>query len=166
MNGHYQVSNMGKVRNNITKRILKQSINRKGYNYVSLSMYSVVKTAVVHRLVALAFIPNPENLPQVNHIDGNKINNCVENLEWCTNRENQIHANKMNLIKHKTLNEHPRARTVLQFDKDGHFVKEWNCIKNAADYYNINRTCIEKCLHKKQLTAKGFQWRYKEREVL
>lgn len=89
-NGKYEVSNYGKVRNKRTGKIIKPELNHHGYEKVWLNIDNARSDLKrrVNRLVAQAFIPNPENLPQVNHIDGNKLNNCVENLEWCTGEEN------------------------------------------------------------------------------
>ena len=81
------------------ERMLKPYVSEKGYLLVDLRGHEKRTIKTVHRLVAEAFIPNPENKPQVNHIDGNKQNNCVDNLEWCTNSENQIHAFKSGLQK-------------------------------------------------------------------
>ena len=109
--GLYQVSNFGEVKslpkirnvfssNYIAKeRILKPALNDSGYKIVVLTKNKKSKSLRVHRLVALAFIPNLENKPQVNHKDGNKLNNHIDNLEWCTNSENEIHAYKLGLKK-------------------------------------------------------------------
>jgi hypothetical protein len=85
---NYSVSNYGNVKNNKTGRILKPIENEKGYYQLSLCKNGYFKTFKVHRLVALAFIPNPENKPQIDHIDNDRINNNVNNLRWCTNSEN------------------------------------------------------------------------------
>lgn len=94
----YQISNTGKVRNKKTGLILKPKYNQKGYQYVNLSVGRTKSIKwYIHRLVGFHFIPNPENKPQINHIDGNPSNNVVENLEWVTNEENQCHAVLNNL---------------------------------------------------------------------
>ena len=84
----YSVSNYGEVRNNKTGRLMKPRKNEKGYLHIGLTTNGKQKNMRVHRLVAQAFIPNPENKLQVNHIDFNRENNCVSNLEWVTNQEN------------------------------------------------------------------------------
>lgn len=86
--GIYSVSNYGEVRNNKTGKLMKLRKNEKGYLRTNLTKNGNQKSVRVHRLVAQAFIPNPENKPQVNHIDFDKENNCVNNLEWVTNKEN------------------------------------------------------------------------------
>lgn len=108
--GLYQISNFGRVkslrryvRGNgssvrlIEERILIHSVNPKGYPFVSLNKKNEKHNFRIHRLVAESFIPNPDFKPQVNHKDGNKLNNHFTNLEWCTNGENQIHAFKNGL---------------------------------------------------------------------
>lgn len=117
--GKYKISNLGNVKsvyrtinyifNNkpkvrrIFEKTLKKSINKFGYEYVCLSDNCKTQKLKIHRLVAQAFIPNSENKPQVNHIDGNKQNNCVFNLEWCNNSENMKHAVKMGLWRNPKL---------------------------------------------------------------
>ena len=93
----YSISNFGNVYSSKRTRILKPTNTTKGYIQVHLSKNGKVKNAPIHRLVAKAFIENVDNKPQVNHIDGNKKNNNVTNLEWCTNLENQRHARKIGL---------------------------------------------------------------------
>lgn len=100
--GIYEVSNLGNIkslnyRKSGKESILKQGIIRNGYKDVALWNHGIVKYPMVHRIVAIAFIPNPNNLPQVNHKDGNKSNNHVGNLEWCTSSENHRHALKEGL---------------------------------------------------------------------
>lgn len=95
--GLYQISNFGRVkslkRKHVLKeRILRARIDKKGYNHYALKKDSQTKECKAQRLVAEAFVPNPKNKTQVNHLDGNKINNYYKNLEWCTNSENQIHS--------------------------------------------------------------------------
>ncbi len=97
--GLYQVSNLGNVKSLFRyKKVLNNTIH-KGYYLISLCKNKKQLPQRNHRLVAIAFIPNPENKPQVNHIDGNKLNNNVENLEWCTPKENTQHALLIGLKK-------------------------------------------------------------------
>lgn len=129
-------------------RILKPIIVTKGYLHVILCLGGKRLQISVHRLVALAFIPNPENKPQVNHIDCNKKNNLVNNLEWVTNRENIIHAHKNNLIKlnygennHQSKLKNSEVITIRERIKNGEsaskIAKEFN-----VDYHTIKK--IEK----------------------
>ncbi|MBQ9488273.1 MAG: NUMOD4 motif-containing HNH endonuclease [Selenomonadaceae bacterium] len=101
--GIYQVSNLGRVKSFYGKepRILKPGEHWNGYLGVVLFKNDHRKTYSVHRLIAEAFIPNPENKSMVNHKDGNKQNNCLENLEWATRSENVLHAHKIGLVKNK-----------------------------------------------------------------
>ena len=90
----YEVSSLGRVRNKITHRILTHGLNKNGYHRVNLYNDSGMKSKFVHRLVAQAFIPNPDNKPQVNHIDEDKTNTIVSNLEWMTAKENNNYGTR------------------------------------------------------------------------
>jgi hypothetical protein len=133
--GHYQVSNLGRVRSldrgmyvrqdrynqprwtNRKGRILKPGIDGKGYPMVRLCSFGTVKQIMVHRLVALHFVPNPENKPVVNHIDFDPMNSRADNLEWCSIRENNLHSihRKPSIIK-SFFNEQDRATLNELFD--------------------------------------------------
>ena len=156
--GLYQVSNVGRVRSFKYKkeRILKQGITRKGYKSVILYTNNSPKHYTIHRLVANAFIPNPDNLPQVNHKDENKTNNCMENLEWCDGKYN---------VNYGTGNKR-RARTqskkVLQFKPDGTFVKEWESAMAVERNLGFAHTHISDCCRGKYAHAYGYIWKFKK----
>lgn len=148
----YQVSNFGYVKRR--NKTLKPS-NRNGYKSVVLCKNGKTKTFQVHRLVAQAFIPNPHNLPQVNHKDGNKLNNCVENLEWITASNNRKHAIGLGLINFRTL-----EKPIYQI-KNGEIVNIFNSISDASRKYNLDPSSICKVLHGKMKHTKGFYFQYK-----
>lgn len=173
--GLYKVSNLGRVKS-LKRRIelkgknqftdfttfkeiegkeIKPSINYKGYCQLSLYKNGKSKNKQVHRLVAEAFIENPFNKPTVNHINGNKLDNRVDNLEWCTNSENIIHAYYNNLIditkKYKKIN---------QYDLKGNFIKQWNSMKEAGEKLNICSQNISKCCRGLRKKAYNYVWRY------
>ena len=90
--GIYEVSTLGRVRSKITNEFAKPFKNEKGYLIVKIYLNGQMKNERVHRLVALTFIPNPNNYPQVNHIDYDRTNNRIDNLEWCTDEQNVQHS--------------------------------------------------------------------------
>ena len=90
--GLYEISDLGNVKSIYSNKILKPSADKYGYVRFSATKYKIQKTLRIHRLVAELFIPNPLNLPQVNHLDGDKTNCTKSNLEWCTDSENKLHA--------------------------------------------------------------------------
>lgn len=155
-NGKYQISNFGNIRSK-DKLEYKQQTNHKGYKIITLWGDGYRRTIGVHRLVALHFIPNPGLLEQVNHIDGNKTNNHVSNLEWCDNKQNQTHAYKLGLNKpHNT-------RGVIGIDKNGQ-ITEFKSAAEAGRTLGINPTSIIEVCKKSNIhrhTAGGYKWRYK-----
>lgn len=150
--GLYQVSNLGRVKSKLRKGRILKPINTKKYYSVILCKNSTTKEIYVHRLVAYAFIPNPQNKPFINHIDGNKQNNYVENLEWCTQSENCRHAYKIGLNK-------GRSKPVFQFNKFGHYVRTWKSQSKASETLKIPQSLISSCCKRKRKQAGGFTWR-------
>lgn len=158
--GLYQVSNCGNIRSMKRNIILKPSINHKGYLQVVLYKNNISKTKRIHRLVAENFILNLQNKPQINHIDGNKRNNNLNNLEWCTNSENQKHAFANKLQKDISGKNNPKARKINQYDKNNNFIKQWDCIKDISINLKIHYSSIIRCCNGTYKTCKGFIWRY------
>ena len=156
---NYKVSCNGEVINS-HGRLLKASLSSKGYKEVVLYNVGDRTKFKVHRLVAITFIPNPENKPQVNHINGDKADNRVENLEWATNSENIQHAydNALNVMK--TGGQHPRSKSVKQEAIGGHFVKIWGSIREIERELNYSSSNISKCCKGIYSTAYGFKWSY------
>lgn len=108
----YYISRTGQVYSARSTRLLKDC-DCAGYRQVGLSANGHSKSVKVHRLVALAFIPNPQNKPDVNHKDGNKANNCLSNLEWCTEKENVQHAVRMGLFRRSKSTGRRAVRAAL-----------------------------------------------------
>ena len=168
----YEVSNYGKVftkRRKIratlqgTTRIIerrqkKPSDNGKGYMIIILSKEGKNYKRYVHRLVAMAFIPNPENKPTVNHKDGNKCNNHVDNLEWATYKEQAKHAMETGLARLGAT-----AKEIDQLDLKGVFIKRWPSACEAHRELGIARSSIQGCckpFRKGQKTAGGYKWKF------
>lgn len=154
---NYSVSDKGEIRNDTTNYLLKLALQQ-GYYHVNLSINKKSKRFRVHRLVAEAFIPNPENKPYVNHIDGIRSNNEIKNLEWCTPAENTQHAIRTGLMKPT------RERAVIQYSLDGKKIKEYISLAEAARQTNSSvEKIILVCQHQRE-THNDFQWRYKNEE--
>lgn len=168
--GAYQISNLGRVKSleryvpssgktpqKIKEKIRKTFSTTAGYLYVVLSYNHIRKTALIHRLVAEAFIPNPDNLECVNHKDENKQNNIVENLEWC----NYTYNNTYKSI-HLRRNLDNVIRKIIQYDLDMNEIKRWDKISDVAKYYNTCIANIIKCCKGDRTHCCGFKWRYYE----
>lgn len=172
--GIYEVSSYGRVRSlarslslrnqhgeyvrKLTGRIIKQKHNRKdGYCIAILSKGGKYITAYVHRLVAQAFIPNPDNLPQVNHKDENKENNRVDNLEWCTAQYNTNYG-----TGHERLIE-PKRIKVAMVDEQGNIIRKFGSIKEASKQTGEARLTITKqCKRESTLghILKYYRWKF------
>lgn len=188
LEGMYQVSNYGNVRsvdrfvnnksNTKTKIkgvVMKLQENHKGYMAIVLHKNNVPISKLVHRLVAEAFLENTNNLPQVNHIDTDKKNNRVDNLEWVSNYDNMQHAVKNGCYKHaftektklavqKNLNyaRKARIRSVRQYDNEGNLVNEFESIADAERKTGVNNSKITMCCKHRRNHAGGYVWKYVE----
>ena len=155
---NYEVSNTGLIRNKNSGKILKGRLSKSGYLQVSIKIDKTgsFSNRYIHRLVATYFISNPENKREVNHKDGNKENNNVENLEWMTSSENQIHKHKI-LGKVKTSN-----RKIGKFDKDtDELLEEFDSILEAVHSMGkTSRVSIDQVLQGKHKYAYGYAWKY------
>lgn len=170
----YQVSNFGRVKSLQRKHycpkkdeiiiIEKEKIIKaymvKGYMSVVLTSNNKSKTFLVHRLVAKTFITNIENKPEVNHKDGNKLNNCVENLEWCTKSENIQHAFDTGLKKAFKGDKNSCSKAICQYTLKNVFIKRYGSTMEAEREKQANHSAIIRCCKGNQKTAGGFLWRY------
>ena len=175
--GLYQISSYGRVKSlehktlqkNIygkggigyskhKEKILKGWVQNTGYLTVALKN----KKYSVHRLVANAFIPNINNYPIINHKDGNKLNNKVENLEWCTYKHNNSEAIRLGLnkLKYNSYENRIRAKKINQYDLNNNFIKSYECSTDAQKELKINSRNIRNVCKGKRKTAGGYIWRY------
>lgn len=143
-------------------KTLKWKINNRGYAYVDITDCDhKIHRYLVHRLVALTFLPNPNNLPQINHIDENPLNNHIDNLEWCTNEYNQ-HYSKTYLKAQQATGL--VATPVKQFNLNGEFIAEYNSFTEAEKATGVDHSGISCCCKGKYKTAGGYIWKYKQYE--
>lgn len=164
--GIYSVSSLGNVRRDKTEskigtgnyarqeHILKQRKNNKGYMVVDLYKNNKRYQILVHRLVAMAFIINPNNYDVVNHKDENPSNNKVDNLEWCTQKYNMNYGMCAKKIAKAN------SKKVFQYDKSGVFIKEYSSIIDAERETGISNGCICEVVKGKRKTAGGYIWQY------
>lgn len=157
---HYAVDELGNVysvRKNYLKLIPKH--NHDGYLRIQLWNHQSCKFVGIHRLVAIAFIPNPDNKPFINHKNGIKSDNRVENLEWCTQKENIKHSYQMGLSHKNPLNFKPLSKPIKQYDLQDNFIKEFPSTMEVERILGIKHSQISyACKHNG--IAKGYKWKY------
>ena len=162
---NYEVSNFGKVRslnwhNEHKTRELFLKPHNKGYRQVELANDDGKKMFLVHRLVATAFIPNPNNYPQVNHIDADRTNNTAKNLEWCTQSQNMRYAYSLPQNKGLVRRGKRRGEKVLQLTLDGKIVATWEDARTIKVQTGMSDWSIAECCSGKRKTAYGYKWQY------
>lgn len=150
----YQINGSGNIKNKETGHIIKPRINKDGYYKVILYKDHKKTTMLVHRLVALTFIGNPDNKPQVNHKNEVKTDNRVSNLEWCDAKYNSNYGTAISRRKIKLY------KKVIQKSKKGETIKLWDSIKEAGESLNINVHNISYCCSGKIPSAGGYVWNY------
>lgn len=180
---NYEVSNMGQVkslnyRHTGKERLLKPSKDKDGYLQLSLYQNTQKKTFRVHKLIALAFIPNdnPIEKTEINHLDENKENNHVSNLCWCSCIDNNNYGTRNERMS-KTKKGKPKSeehkqkisqarkgkgnKPILQYTKDMVFIRDWDSATQASEELNLSQGNITQCCRNKQKSAYGYIWRYK-----
>lgn len=154
---NYEISNLGNVRNTKSGQILNPGVSGNGYKQVSLRMKDSNKfeKRYVHRLVATYWLKNPENKREVNHINLDRTDNRVENLEWITSSDNQKH-------KYENGNYKTSNRRIAQLDLEGNFIREFPSVIEAARTLGVQRQGIDLVCRKVpyRKTAYGFKWKY------
>lgn len=170
INRSYQISRLGNVKmlskqdrigRRINEKILGQFISN-GYYFVWMKRTCGCgrQKAYVHRLLLKAFVPNPKNKPCCNHMDGNKLNNSLPNLEWCTYAENNQHAHDNKLIVLPKGKEHPRHKKLGQYDMDGNIIKIWYGLRACARTLGVKYQQIAAVIYGKRNHFHGFKWKY------
>ena len=154
----YEVSDQGRVKSvgYGKDRILSPGRDKGGYLLVGLYKNGERKWYLVHRLVAQTFIPNPDNLPEVNHIDEVKTHNSVMNLEWCDKKYNNNYGTHNQRMADK------KSKPVLQYTKSGELVKEWKSTRDVQRNLNYNQSNISKCCTGKLKSAYNYIWKFKD----
>lgn len=152
--GLYKVSNTGKVYSIISNKILKSPTCKTGYCIVVLWKNKKPRSFRLHRIVAENFLSNKNDYPVVNHKDGDKTNNKLDNLEYCTYSYNEKHAYKNGL-------KEPRGKAILQYDLDGNFIAEWKSSNEAGRALKLNASNINSCCNGRKQHSRVGKYRFK-----
>ena len=156
---YYEITKEGVVINLKTNRKYKGKIGNNGYLTFHTKRNNKCYTYSIHRLLAIKYIPNPNNYPVINHIDGNKLNNSIDNLEWCTHSHNTKEAVRLGLMNYS--NNCGPCKKVIQINKDTkEIIKIYNSIIEASKELKINRTGISNCCSGRYKTSGGYIWKY------
>lgn len=153
---NYEVNQFGEIRHKKRKQNLKPRNNNGGYQYVSFKVEGKNVNFAVHRIVANAFIPNPNGYTEVNHKDFNRCNNCVDNLEWVNSSQNKKHAYQ------KAENKKSRGKPVEQYTKEGIFLRSYDSVSEAAEELGCCIAAISNCCLGRTRTSQGFRWKFVE----
>ena len=154
--GRYAITEDGQVWSYYSKSFIYQRTNTKGYKIVRLRKNGQQKMYSVHQLVARAFIPNPNGYTEVNHIDENKGNNTVSNLEWCTHQQNMRSGSCRERSSETQRKTHPNRKAVICIETQ----QIYSSMKEAQRETGISNTCISECGNHQRLTAGGFHWEF------
>lgn len=169
----YQITDDGRVWSKKSNKWMKTRFNKDGYLRISFHKGNKVITFMIHQLVAKHFIPNPNELPIVNHKDENKTNNNVENLEWCTVAYNNTYGTRVEKMKQNTKgqkrpitsikmkNRIDESLPVCQYTKNGTFIAEYPSINDAARKFSVTMQAISNCCKHKSKSSCGYIWKYK-----
>ena len=174
--GLYQASILGDVRGVLTGKILAKSVNNNGYDRVCLSRDGNSRKYLVHILVSKTFMPNPDNKPCVDHINGDRRDNRVENLRWCTQKENCnyentrrkmsiAHSGEKALMFGKFGFEHNRSKSVCQLSMSGLLVGVFGSMAEAERNTGVKWTAISRVCRNKRRSAGGYIWKYANEEM-
>lgn len=162
----YKISDDGRLWSEKTQKFLKPHLDKYGYIIYTISIDGKPITMTAHKMVALAFIPNPNNLPQINHKDENKINNKVENLEWCTSEYNNNYGSHNQNMSETKKEKGSTGKPVAMYDKNtGELLKTFVSASEAVRYVNGKApgNILKCCEHKKWYkTAYGYKWEFCE----
>lgn len=164
----YEVSNFGNIKSldryvnhcghkRFCKgQLLKPTLHKSNYYIVTLRNSGIQKVSKVHQLVMNTFNPNTTNQKlEINHIDGNTTNNRLDNLEWCTHKQNLQHASKHHLLS--------TYKPINQYDLQGNFIKKWDSMKEAREFYNLGINSLNRACKSKTGIHKNYIWRYADK---